>query len=129
MLIAVATDDFMTITGHVGRCNGFLVYNIEDGQVISIEQRENNFTHHRLHPEDHDHGDNTHQASSHSSLAGGLRDCKCLIANAAGGRLVADLQNNGIDVVLTLARDAEQAALDYAKGDLKTDDDAVCSHH
>lgn len=37
MKIAVATDDFKTVTGHVGRCNGFLVYEILDGKIVNQE--------------------------------------------------------------------------------------------
>ncbi len=44
MKVAVATDDFVNVTGHVGRCNGFLVYEIEDGKVINVENRENNLS-------------------------------------------------------------------------------------
>lgn len=134
MLVAVATDDFMTITGHVGRCNGFLIYDVENGKINGVSQRENNFTLHRMqgngHQHHHGHGhDDGHHAHSHNGLAMGLKDCKCLIANAAGGRLVADLERNGIEVILTLQKDPETAVIAYSKGELKFDDDATCNHH
>lgn len=132
MLIAVATDDYKTITGHVGRCNGFLVYNVEDGKINSVTKRENNFTLHRRqgmgHQHHHGHEDG-HHAHSHGGLVAGLKDCDCLIANAAGGRLIEDLQRNGIDVILTLLSDPEQAVVAYSKGELKFDEDATCNHH
>ncbi len=130
MLAAVATDDFLTITGHVGRCNGFLIYDVEEGKINGVSQRENNFTLHRMQGGQHQHSHSDgHQAHSHSGLAIGLKDCKCLIANAAGGRLVADLERNGIEVILTLLSDPETAVIAYSKGELKFDENATCNHH
>ena len=34
MKIAIATDDNQTVTGHVGRCNAFIFYTIEDGKIV-----------------------------------------------------------------------------------------------
>ena len=57
MKVAVATDDFVNVTGHVGRCNGFLVFEIEEGKIVNVENRENNFTNHkRSEHHSHDHG-------------------------------------------------------------------------
>lgn len=129
MLIAVATDDYVTITGHVGRCNGFLVYEVNNNEITGITERENRFTHHKLNgPDEHSHGAGEHHGHSHMGLVDGLKDCKCLIANAAGHPLVMELERNGIEVVLTLQKDPQIAALAYASGNLKSDPNAVCRH-
>ncbi|MFH0736720.1 MAG: NifB/NifX family molybdenum-iron cluster-binding protein [bacterium] len=130
MFIAVATDDYMSITGHVGRCNGFLVYAITNNEITGVAQRENQFTHHKLQTAiQSGHSHSEHHGHSHMGLIDGLKDCSCLIALAAGRPLVQELLSNGIDVVLTTLTDPQEAALLYAKGELKTDENAVCSHH
>ncbi len=45
--IAIATDDQKRVTGHIGRCKGFVVYEINDGKILNKEVRENHFTKHR----------------------------------------------------------------------------------
>ena len=103
MKIAIATDDFVNVTGHVGRCKGFLIYEIEGGKIISKENLENTFTHHKMgvhhhHREGHDHGQGHH---GHEYLAEGLSGCSHLICNAAGWRLVDELKQNNIEVIFT----------------------------
>ncbi len=129
MLVAVATDDYMSVTGHVGRCNGFLVLEVINNEVTGTAQRENKFTHHKLQEVQENHSHSEHHGHSHIGLVEGLKDCVCLIAAGAGRPLVMELMNNGIDVVLTSLTDPQEAALLYAKGELKTDVNAVCIHH
>lgn len=127
MKIAVATDDFTTVTGHVGRCNGFLIFEVESGEVKSKEERENAFTHHKQsggeHKHDHSHG------HGHSALAEGLKDCQKLICRGAGWRLVNDLNEIGVEVLLTKEELAEEAAIKLEKGELVVDENLKCHSH
>ena len=130
MKIAVATDDFMTVTGHIGRCNGFLIYEIENGAIASREQKENVFTHHKMgeHEEHHHHGGHEH-GHSHSALVEGLKGCSHLICTAAGWRAVEDLEQNNIKVIFTNENDADTAALKLADGSLVNNEDGTCHSH
>ena len=65
MKIGIATDDFMTVTGHIGRCNGFIIYEIENGVIVSREQKENVFTNHKI---------GEHQEHHRAGLLAGLPD-------------------------------------------------------
>ena len=123
MKIAVATDDYLNVTGHVGRCNGFLVVNIEDGKVINTERRDNTFTHHK-HNKNHDHS-NSH-GHSHSSLVKGLNDCSHLICTAAGWRLVNDFESAGKTVVFTNEKDAIIATEKLSNGTLEINEEGAC---
>ncbi len=126
MKIAVATDDFLTVTGHVGRCNGFLVFDIEDDKIVSTEKRENTFTHHK------DHGEEAHSKShghSHSNLVKGLIDCSHLICKAAGWRLQNDFEAVGKKVIFTNEKDAEQAAIKLFNGTLDINTEGACHSH
>ena len=124
MKIAVATDDFSTVTGHVGRCNGFLVYTIEETKILDVEQRDNSFTHHKT-SEHHDH---TH-GHSHSALVNGLSDCSHLICTSAGWRLRDDIEKAGKELIFTSENDAKLAAQKYLDGTLEINVDGACHAH
>lgn len=131
MKIAIATDDFLTVTGHVGRCAGFIVYNIEKGEIINEEKRENNFTNHgKGNSHDHSHShDHEHGKNGHARLAEGLNDCSHLICHGAGWRLVEDLKSGNINLVLTKELDAKTAAINLENGTLIIDDSLTCHSH
>ena len=129
MKIAIATDDYQSITGHVGRCNGFLVYDVQNGEIISEEKRDNNFTNHgRGQVHAHRHGEG-HGKRGHKRLAEGLNDCSHLICHGAGWRLVEALKAENIELVLTPESDASIAALKFEKGELEINNDLVCDSH
>ena len=127
MKIAIATDDFVNVTGHIGRCNGFLVYEIEGGKIKSVEQRENNFTHHKMHG--HEHDNNHSHGHSHANLVEGLSDCSHLICSAAGWRLQEDFLNAGKELIFTDEELAEEAALKFSNGTLRINSDGACHSH
>lgn len=131
MKIAIATDDYLNVTGHVGRCAGFLIYDVEKGEIINEEKRENNFTNHgkgnahgQAHQHNHEHGKNGHER-----LAEGLNDCSHLICHGAGWRLVEDLKAENIELILTRETDAKTAAVKLEKGELVIDKDLTCHSH
>lgn len=126
MKIAVATDDFNTITGHVGRCNGFLVYEIEEKKILAVEKRENSFTHHKTsdqHEHNHNHG------HSHSALVNGLSDCSTLICTSAGWRLKDDFESAGKELIFTSENDGKLAAQKFIDGTLEINVDGACRAH
>jgi predicted Fe-Mo cluster-binding NifX family protein len=130
MKVAVATDDFVNVTGHVGRCNGFLVYEIEDGKVINVESRENNFTNHkRSEHHSHEHGHEHSHGHSHSALVDGLSDCSHLICTAAGWRMQNDFKDVGKELIFTDEKIAEIAALKLVEGSLDINSDGACHSH
>lgn len=127
MKIAVATDDFKTVTGHVGRCNGFLIYEIVDQKINRVEKRDNNFTNHKHNAGGHSH--NHDHASSHSGLIIGLQDCSHLICHSAGWRLEEDFKNNNKELIFTNELEAEEAALKFSAGKLEVNENGSCHSH
>jgi len=129
MKIAIATDDFANVTGHVGRCNGFIVYEVEDGKIKNVEQRKNVFTNHKMHgyedKQDHSH----HHGHSHASLVEGLADCSHLICSAAGWRLQEDFSQAGKELIFTNEKSAEEAALKFSNETLTINTDGTCHSH
>lgn len=132
MKVAIATDDYKNVTGHVGRCEGFLVVTVENGEVKETEQRENNFTNHGRGGH-HGHGDGYHHGEEHKNgharLAEGLNDCSHLICHGVGWRLVEDLTSVGIKPIITSEIDGIEAAKKLENGSLEILDDAECRAH
>ncbi|MCF8354163.1 MAG: hypothetical protein K9H48_06900 [Melioribacteraceae bacterium] len=130
MKLAIATDDYKVVTGHVGRCKGFLVIDVEDGEIKNVEERPNTFTsHHRQEGGSHRHGNGHGAGHGHHRLAEGLSDCSHLICCGCGWRLVDDLKQFNIEPVLTNEQDAREAAIKFEKGELDIFEDNVCTAH
>jgi predicted Fe-Mo cluster-binding NifX family protein len=128
MKIAVASNNGVNVTGHLGRCRGFIIYETDGEKVISKEYRENIFTHHMTHghSEGHAHGEGNH---SHSALVEGIKDCSAILFNSGGWRVVEDLKSNNIYPFLTDETDAEKAVMLYLKNELIEMKDNTCSGH
>ncbi len=124
MKIAIATNDFKNVTGHVGKCKGFLIFTVENGEIRNKENRENLFTHHRS--SGHHHDGKMNGRYGHGKLASGLSDCSYLISHGGGWRLVEDLKQAGIKPIMTRETDAETAAVKLEKGELEVDEDLIC---
>lgn len=129
MKIAIATDDFKNVTGHVGRCGGFLVLEVEKGKIIEREERPNSFTNHSGGGHGNSHIEENHHQHSHRRLQDALADCEYLICQSAGWRLVEDLKTVNIQSVFTSVTDAENAAVKLEKGELDMNEEGACHSH
>jgi len=124
MKIAVSTDDYKNISGHVGRCEGFLIFTVDNGEIKNKENRENLFTHHRSNA--HHHDGKMDGRYGYGKLASGLSDCSYLICQDCSWQLVEDLKQAGIKSIMTWETDAETAAVKLEKGELEVDEDLIC---
>jgi predicted Fe-Mo cluster-binding NifX family protein len=127
MKIAVATNNQQTVTGHIGRCKGFNIYETDDSGIQNKEFRENTFTHHRqgLHQERHHHGGHG-GGHGHNRLIEGIGDCKYLIFQSGGWRIIEDLKTNNIQPILTDEKNADEAVQKFLKGELKLKKETGC---
>lgn len=131
--LAIATDDQKRVTGHIGRCRGFMIYEIDGEKVINKELRENQFTNHRMgggqhhnHGEGEAHRGQGHGRHSHEHLINGLKDCSYLISSGGGWRVVEDLKQHNITTLFTNEELIENAVNKFIKGELKNETDLVC---
>ena len=130
MNIAVATNNEKTIAGHVGRCRGFLIYEIEDDKIKRIELRENTFTNHGSGSHNHGHPDHGQgMGHRHGRLVEGLQDCGYLIFKSGGWRMIENLQENNIEPILTDEKFADDAVNKFIKGELETRELEDCNDH
>jgi len=131
MKIAIASNDLKHVTGHLGRCKSFIIYNAESGKITGKEIRQNTFTHHSQgnHGEQHhhEHGEGHHH--SHAALVDALKDCEAVIFQSGGWRVIEDLKAGNIVPFLTDERMADEAAEKYLKGELSPKEDNTCDHN
>ncbi|NNF97014.1 MAG: nitrogen fixation protein [Halobacteria archaeon] len=105
MIIAVASQDQRHITGHTGRCRKFLIYQVDNGKVLSKDLLEL--------PEEL----SFHQSSPDEPHP--LDDTAVLITGGMGQGLARRLANKGIMSVITTRKDPDSAVTDFINGRLR----------
>jgi predicted Fe-Mo cluster-binding NifX family protein len=105
MIIAVASQNRRTVTGHAGKTRRFVLWNAEPGKVPAEADRldlPKEMVMHNI------QGNDPHP----------LDRCDVLIAESAGPGFVNRLAGRGIKVVLTAETDPAKAVTDYLAGTL-----------
>jgi predicted Fe-Mo cluster-binding NifX family protein len=117
MKLAVASEDGVLISHHFGRSRCFLIFEIEDKQIIGRSVRDNSFTAHARgqcqdgQPREHHHG--------HGAIVEALGDCDAVLCHGMGWRAAEDLKQNGIQAfVIQGDLSPEQAVVEYLAGNL-----------
>ncbi len=133
MKIAVATNDFQAVAGHVGRCKGFIIYEVnENGEITNRKEVENTFTNHAAgthgaHGHTHEHDNSAHGETTHNRIAEGIEFANWLICRAAGPGLVNSLAANNIRVAFTKISSADEAVKLLVTNALPKDE-SECDH-
>ena len=103
MLVAVASQDFATVTGHAGQARRWLLFRIEPGhpatEVRRIELLKEQVFHHWA-----DQG------------AHPLDGIAAIIATSAGDSFLTRMQERGVAVTLTGEADPARAVADWSAG-------------
>ncbi len=125
--IAVATNDQKSVTGHIGKCKSFIIFEIDGEKILNKELRENLFTNHRLGGE-HQHG-KAGGEHSHINLIEGLKDCKYLISKGGGWRVVEDLKQHNITTLFSDVELIDDAINKFMKDELENETNLICDHN
>lgn len=138
MKIAVASDNNINVTGHLGRCKSFVVFETNDKEILNREIRENTFRHHENshgnhayqheHRHEHNHGQGE-GAHNHNGLIEILKDCDYVIFQSGGWRVIEDLRANNITPLLTDEEYVEGAVKKLLAGELENKDENTCRNH
>ena len=112
MKVAVATDDKKTIRrGHFGDAEVYVIFTVENGEIVNREERENPYTDEKLGITEHNL---PHKARLILEF---LKDCDVFIGRAMGHKNRKILEEKGIKVYLTQSgKNAEEAVREYLKG-------------
>ena len=123
MKVAVASDDGKTISAHFGRTRGFVIYDVDNGEVKMHEFRPNTFTGHARGLE---HAG--HDIDRHGPVLAALADCAVVISHGMGRRLYNDLRTVGIESFITDEIDVQTAVEAYSRGELVDRPERGCQH-
>lgn len=121
--IAAVTDDGQTISQHFGHAKYYAVLTIENGQIITREQREK-LGHAHFAGEQHQdekadprgHGFAPAEQDRHFRMAEPIRDCRILLARGMGSGAYYSMEQVGIRPVITDITGIDEAALQAALG-------------
>lgn len=108
--IAVASENGL-VTQHFGHCEGFMIFDTENDQIINRETI-------------------TNPGHRPGFLPNFLADCgvDVIISGGMGGGAVAIFNERKVEVVVGATGDAETAVENYLKGELQTTG-SVCHDH
>ena len=124
MKIATISENGTTVSQHFGRAPYYLVITVEDGKVVSKEQRDK-AGHHTFsagrHPDTapgEQHGYDAGAQSRHATMAQSISDCQVLIAGGMGWGAYESLKGRGIETIITDVENIEEAVRLYVEGKL-----------
>ena len=114
--IAVASQNFRTVTGHAGKTRRFLIYQVEPGEEPQEVERMDLPKEMAFH-------------EFHDSGAHPLDGVQTLIVGSCGAGFVRRLADRGVAVVVTAETDPARAIRDYLAGTLKPPAPSTDSRH
>ena len=124
MKIAAVSDDGFKISQHFGRAPYYVVLTVENGVIMSKEQRPKAGHHtftahepHKLEPGER-HGFDAKSQSRHASMAETIADCQVLFAGGMGWGAYESLKGYNIEPIVTDVENIYKAAELYLKGKL-----------
>lgn len=126
--IAVATNDKMLISNHLGRAEYFAVYTISADSILDKAYIRNSFTQHKK-AGAHNGMSPDHAKHDHSDLINALRDCQLVLARGIGSRMAEALKAAGIQGYVVVEEGTmEEIIQKYIEGELIINRDGGCSH-
>ena len=133
MKIAVITEDGQTISQHFGRAPHYLVFTVEDGEIVGKELRDK-LGHQQFAQEDHEHasendprwhGFGAHSDSKHAGMIESIQDCEAIIVRGMGRGAYLAMEQANIRPFVTEIADAEEAVKAYIGGTLEDHTDKL----
>lgn len=128
MKIAAVSEDGITISQHFGRAPFYVVVTVEDGKIVSREQRDK-MGHAQFAGEPHaeeahgadprGHGFDRAAQSRHSRMAAAIADCEVLLARGMGAGAYESLKQANIRPIVTDVAKIDDAVQAYLAGSLK----------
>jgi predicted Fe-Mo cluster-binding NifX family protein len=152
MRVAVASDDGIHVAAHAGRTRGYVIAEFENDQLVRSEyctssvsghvgggHRHGTHAHEHGdparrhehgcgHQHHHEHGAASMHAEKHAGIRAALTGCDVLISGGMGHRLMSDLREVGIDVLLTRETLVQEALKSWKAGARTVSESDFCRH-
>lgn len=118
--IAIPSDDGKSISPHFGRCHYFVIYEIEGDKVSNREVRENLCCPHRANmcPKTVPVQTREFKQRIRNEAISEICNCHIIIGRYLNQRVIDNLNNNDIKVILVDEKDADVAIEKYLLGTL-----------
>jgi predicted Fe-Mo cluster-binding NifX family protein len=133
MNIAIPTMDEQTLSAHFGRSKAFLVFEVENGQILSRQVRPNihgHQAHGHLEHHEHGHAGQGHGHHDHGGFIALLHDCSVVLSRGMGAGAWNALRGAGMKVYLVQQPvSAEEAVGLFLAGQLTESAEGVCRSH
>jgi predicted Fe-Mo cluster-binding NifX family protein len=126
MKIAAVSEDGVTISQHFGRAPFYVVVTVEDGKIISREQRDKlghaHFAgepHEEAHGSDpRGHGFDPAAQNRHARMAAAIGDCEALLCGGMGAGAYQSMEQAGIRPIVTDIPTIDDAVQAYLAGSI-----------
>jgi predicted Fe-Mo cluster-binding NifX family protein len=126
MKIATVSENGTTISQHFGRAPMYVVLTVENGRVVSKENRLRSAAgtcacHGESHSDCHseaDHGTDIASQVKHGNMADAIADCDVIIARGMGYGAYASLKIRNLEAIITDQKSIDQAVDLFLKGKL-----------
>lgn len=127
MKIAAVSEDGVTISQHFGRAPFYIVVTVEDGKIVSREQRDkmghaqfagdpHNEETHAADPRGH--GFDPVAQNRHALMADAIADCDVLLARGMGAGAYFSMEQAGIRPVITDINKIDEAVQAVISGQI-----------
>jgi len=127
MKIAAVSEDGVTISQHFGRAPFYVVVTVEDGKIVSREQRDK-MGHAQFAGEPHaeeahgadprGHGFDPAAQNRHTRMAAAIADCQVLLARGMGAGAYQGMEQAGIRPIITDIPTIDDAVRAYLSGEI-----------
>ena len=126
MKIAAVSEDGVTISQHFGRAPFYVVVTVQDGKIVSREQRDKlGHAHFENEPHAGAHGGASHRhgfdpaaQDRHAQMATAIADCEVLLARGMGAGAHQSLAQAGIRPIVTDIATIDEAVQAYLAGSI-----------
>jgi predicted Fe-Mo cluster-binding NifX family protein len=127
MKIAAVSEDGVTISQHFGRAPFYVVVTVEDGKIVSREQRDKlghahfaNEPHEEGHGGDpRGHGFDPAAQNRHARMAAAIADCQVLLARGMGAGAYQSMAQAGVRPIVTDIPTIDEAMQAYLAGNIE----------
>ncbi len=126
MKIAAVSEDGVTISQHFGRAPFYVVVTVEDGKIVSREQRDK-LGHAHFADEPHEdahgsdprgHGFDPAAQNRHARMAAAIADCHVLLARGMGAGAYQSMAQAGVRPIVTDIPTIDEAVQAYLAGNI-----------